>query len=531
MSTAEGPAASDYDVIIIGGGINGAGIARDCGLRGVRSLLLEARDFGSGTSSWSTRLIHGGLRYLEYAEIGLVRESLHERRRLLAQAPHLVQPICLSIPVYRGARRGPLIVRLGMIAYDLLSLGKSLPAHCMLDARQMQEAEPGLAAEGLRGGAQYYDGQITFAERLVLENVIDAAAAGVDVRNYAEVLDIRRDEDGLFHVGYGDAGGFARSRVLVNAAGPWVDSVLAATNQSVSRLMGGTKGSHIVVGRFPGAPRQAIYVEAASDGRPIFIIPWNGQYLIGTTDIRIEGDPGEARASDAEIAYLLDEANRVLPNAGLSIDDIHFTYSGVRPLPFREEGPESAITRRHIIREHGGDLSGLISIIGGKLTTYRSLAEQATDAVCSLLGGRHTGCATRERPLPGGRDFSPTMPVPQVLKAAAPNGDDRLRSIYGSRLARLKVICEEEPSLAKAIDDSGRVLAAEVVFGLREEYARTLTDLLYRRLMVGLAGELDAMLVDRVLDIAAAEAGWDDALKRRQLEDLAALNRRLRRRS
>jgi glycerol-3-phosphate dehydrogenase len=363
--------------------------------------LLEAKDFGSGTSSWSSRLIHGGLRYLEYGEIPLVYESLHERRKLRSIAGHLVQRLRMTIPIYKGGKRGLTIVRLGMMAYDVLSFSKKLPGHDMLTRQELIEAEPGLNAEGLRGGAQYYDAQVTYAERLVLENIIAAADAGATVKNYCPVTSIQLHANGDHQVSYAEVDGrddnVAVAPVIVNAAGPWVDQVLALGDEQVPRLMGGTKGSHIVVGPFAGAPKDAVYVEAKADGRPIFIIPWNAQYLIGTTDIRVDNDPHEVQASDAEIRYLVDETNRVFPRANLHPDNINFAYAGVRPLPYRKKGPESAISRKHIIRKHRGKARGLISIIGGKLTTFRHLAEQTIDIVQKFRGDKVIACRTAEK--------------------------------------------------------------------------------------------------------------------------------------
>lgn len=527
-------ASDNYDLIIIGGGINGAGIARDAGMRGIRTLLLEAGDFGSGTSSWSSRLIHGGLRYLEYAEIGLVRESLRERRLLLEHAPHLVRPLKLTIPIYKGARRGRLLIRLGMLAYDALSFGKTLPSHEMLGRSEVLDVAPALNAEGLVGAATYYDAQVSFAERLVLENVLDARAHGVTARNYARVVSITAREDGWHTVVAESSSGarqMSRARVVINAAGPWVDYVLDCAPVEQPDYMGGTKGSHIIVGEFPGAPTDAFYVEAESDGRPFFILPWNGQVLIGTTDIRIDGNPADAAASDVEIDYLLGETNRVFPDASLSREDIHFVYAGVRPLPRQEDGPESAITRAHIIKRHASPLDGMLSIIGGKLTTYRSLAEEAVDNVCSLLGRKRGHCPTRVSPLPGGSavaDASESAPV--RFASLAESGQNRLASIYGSRMHRLAAICQAEPALARSLGEGGLVLAAEVALAVREEMARTLVDIVHRRLMVGLAADYNTDLVTAIADVAAVEFGWSDADRDAELEALRDYDARLQRR-
>jgi glycerol-3-phosphate dehydrogenase len=516
-----------FDVIIIGGGINGAGIARDAALRGLKVLLLEARDFGSGTSSWSSRLIHGGLRYLEYGEIPLVYESLHERRYLRRLAGHLVKPLRLVIPLYKGGKRPPWMVRMGMIAYDALSVGKSLPGHSMLSAKELEKLAPGIDTIGLKGAASYYDAQVSFAERLVIENVIAAAQAGADVRNYSEVTALRPGKNGLHTLEFSAAGesGSASSTCIVNAAGPWVDQVLSRGVPGSERLMGGTKGSHIVVQPFSGAPADAFYVEAPSDGRPVFIIPWNDQYLIGTTDIRYDGDPADAAASRAEVDYLLATVNDIFPQADLQAKDISFSYAGVRPLPYVQAGPESAITRRHIIHRHKGDARGIWSIIGGKLTTYRNLAEQVVDRIERQLGGVVSNCTTANSPLPGGADPENARQDLDAIGGLPAALVERLLAIYGSRASRLAELCAAEPSLARI--EAGRFIGAEVVLAIREEFARTLIDLMHRRLMLGLSADQGREVAAAVAAKAATELGWSKEEISRQLQLLDAYNQRL----
>lgn len=370
--------ASRYDVVIIGAGINGAGIARDAAMRGLKVLLIEKGEIGAGTTSASTRLIHGGLRYLEHFEFGLVYESLRERETLLRIAPDLVRPLAMAIPIYKRSRRGWLTIRAGMVLYDLLSWGKSLPRHRMLSRAETLERWPGLNPEGLVGSALYFDAQVEFPERLVLANVQSAREFGAEVLTHTRVT-------GLTASGVEFGGQLVEASVIINAAGPWIDLVLAPVNGP--RLIGGTKGSHIIVPVFPGAPANAIYLEARSDGRPIFIIPWNKFYLIGTTDVPFEADPDEVRCEDWEIDYLLSETNLALPGAKLTRDNILQTYSGVRPLPYQSS------TRRHFIREHP-QLSNLLSIVGGKLTTYRSLSEECVDLIFRKLGRNPPPCRT-----------------------------------------------------------------------------------------------------------------------------------------
>jgi len=523
--------SAQYDIVVVGGGINGAGIARDAALRGLRVLLLEKNDFGSGTTSWSSRLIHGGLRYLEYAEIPLVFESLHERRRLRQLAAHLVTRLRLNIPIYKGGRRGKFVIRLGMIAYDLLSIGKKIPRHRMLSRDELVEEEPGLLRDGLVGGAQYFDAQVTFAERLVIENIISAKAAGADVRNYSPVIGINVRKGKVCNLQFldhqsGDEIDVA-APVIINAAGPWVDKVLATVNREMPAFMGGTKGSHIVVGRFDGAPRSAFYIEAHEDGRPFFIIPWNQQFLIGTTDIRYDGDPADVAASDEELDYLLNETNRVFPSARLSRADIHFAYAGVRPLPRRDKGPESAITRKHIIFKHRKDARGLISIIGGKLTTYRNLAEQAVDAAVRFAGLDANDCETRSLPLPGATDLDDARARLEALPGLSPECIERLLGIYGS--CAIEMIESAEVELPVSYLDTDRtVLSAEVAYAIRHELAVSLTDIMHRRLMVGLRADQGVSMAKDIASIAAGIAGWDNAERERQLKNLHDYNSRFR---
>jgi glycerol-3-phosphate dehydrogenase len=521
---------SEYDVVIIGGGINGAGIARDAALRGLTVLLLEQNDFGSGTTSWSSRLIHGGLRYLEYGEIPLVYESLRERRVLQTTAKHLVRKLRINIPVYENSRRGLLLLRAGMIAYDLLSLGNPLPRHRVLDREEFLRNEPGLNPSGLRGGVQYYDAQVPYAERLVIENIIAAESAGAVVRNYSRVTAIEVREGQVKRILYSARKTGAEfavdAKIVVNATGPWVDAVLATMNLSMPRLIGGTKGSHIIVGRFKAAPTDAFYVEAHADGRPLFIIPWNNQYLIGTTDIRYDGDPADASASTAEIEYLLAETNRIFPQANLGTQDIHYAYAGVRPLPRRSAGPESAITRKHIIRRHH-DAKGLWTVIGGKLTTYRSLSEDVVDRIVRKDGLKAGACRTREENLPGAKSLEEAEAELRQFQRLTPQCRERLLGVYGGRVRRILELARDDPRFCATVDPQQTVLAAEVVFSLRCEFATNLIDILHRRTMTGLAADLGASVAQGVAAVAATELGWTDAETQRQLAELRAYNARL----
>lgn len=491
----------DFDLIIIGAGINGAGIARDTAMRGLKVLLLDKGDVGGGTSSWSTRLIHGGLRYLEHGEFGLVRESLNERETLLRIAPHLVRPLPLLFPIYQDARRGRLLLRLGMIAYDLLSFGKSLPGHRMLSREAALASAPGLNKEGLVGAALYHDAQVEFAERLVIENALSAIQYGATVVTYARVESFLFSGEELNGVQFVDELTGSRQQataaLVINAAGPWVDEFLNKTAPT-QRLIGGTKGSHLIVAPFSGAPTTGLYIEAKTDQRPFFIIPWNSHYLIGTTDIRYDGDLDDVRINDREIDYLLSETNSIIPSAKLKRKHILYAYSGIRSLPFTNESDEQKITRRHFIRPHPR-FKNLFSIVGGKLTTYRSLSEETVNLVFNTLGRAAPACLTAQTPIAG--LASQIKSSPMVA---------RLNRIYGAGANAIREMARADTALGEIFDAESGAIAAEVVYAFRNEFARTLTDCLLRRTMVGLNSSLGVGADEAAAVIAVKHLAWSE---------------------
>lgn len=504
-----------FDVIVVGAGVNGCGVARDAAMRGLRVLLLDKGDISSGTTAASTRLIHGGLRYLEHGEVGLVRESLRERETLLRKvAPHLTLALPLLVPVYAGRRRGLLAVRAGMLAYDLLSLSKSLPRHKMVRAKDALRFAPGLEPEGLRGAAVFYDAQVEFAERLAVENALDARARGAVVLTYARAERLLVEGGAVCGVVFRDTLGGAtheaRARVVLNAAGPWVDEVLEGSPVGKERLIGGTKGSHIVVRDVEGMPRAAVYAEASEDGRPFFVVPWDEKFLIGTTDERYAGDLDRVEAEGREVEYLLRETNRLLPSARLTQADVLYTYSGVRPLPRAAEGEEGGITRRHFIKP--SKVRGLFSIVGGKLTTYRALSEGAVDLIFRALGRTPPPCRTADTPLPGAAvenrlrfrcDFVERSTLP-------PKSTVRLLRVYGVRAREVLRLAQSDTELSQVVSEESGTVAAEVVYAFREELAETLADCLMRRTMVGLNGQLGLDALERAANIARKFLGWDD---------------------
>lgn len=519
-----------YDVIVIGAGINGTGIARDAAMRGLKVLLLDKEDISSGTTQWATRLIHGGLRYLQYYEFSLVRESLRDRELLFRIAPHLVRPLGFCVPIYNYMERGPLLIRMGMILYDALSFEKTVGGHSMLSVEKTLEHYPGLNPEGLKGAAFYYDGQSEYAERIAVENAISARDHGATVVTYAKVGRLIIEGGNVTGVEFTDElnGGKyeAHAPVTVNVAGPWVDEVLDSMDRPEDKMVGGTKGSHIVVDPFPGAPDTALYIEAESDGRPYFIVPWNGRYMIGTTDIRYDGDLDKIVADEEEIEYLVEETNRVIPEAGLTREEVLFTYSGVRPLPYQPEGSTSSVTRSHVIYDHAEEepeIGGLISIIGGKLTTFRNLSRETVDEVHNKLHLHAPPSNTGKIPLPGGttEDFEAFAADFKAHSGLTDELSERLIKLYGVRAPEVLALAGDDHSLKMPLTSPASVenglIGAEVIWAFEEEMAETLADVLLRRTMVGYDSHVALDLDEAAAEIAAKHLGWDAERTKREV--------------
>lgn len=511
-----------FDVVVVGGGINGLGVAWDTALRGLRILLVERDDIGSGTSSWSSRLIHGGLKYLEKLDLKLVRESLEEREWLLGAAPHLVRPLRMILPFYSGGKHSPLALEAGMIAYDLLSFDKSVPRHSVWSKNKTLEKAPGLDPEGLYGAAAYYDAQVELAERLCVEVALAARAAGATILNHTSVTDVEvasgsvcgvEVEDGLTGERHS-----VSARMVFNTAGPWVDGVLGGVEDTP--LIGGTKGSHFILDRFPGAPTtDALYYEARSDGRAMMVLPWRGQVMIGSTDERFDGSLDDVSPSENEVSYILDETNAVLPEANLTAKDLLWGYTGVRPLPHTEDDDVADITRRHTFHDHSPRTKGLVSLLGGKLTTFRQVGEEAADLALKHLGRTKRRSATRRLLLPGAGFINPEQ-FSRLLAETSGLGErisGRLIGIYGSR-ARGVAERLTDRALREVLDAESGLTEAEVAFTVEEEFAETLTDILARRTMVGVGPKLPDESVERVAAFAARCAGWTDERTESEVE-------------
>ena len=504
-----------FDLAIIGGGINGAAIARDAALRGMSVLLLEKDDFASGTTSWSTRLIHGGLRYLEHFEFELVRESLVERGRLLENAPHLVDQLPLVLPVFRGGKHAPSKLRAGMYLYDFFSRGDALPNHKWFSRKETGTRWPELTLEGLLGSFRYFDAQAPFPERLVIEQIASAVSFGAVALNYARVTTIDTAGSVVLGVTFIDELSgkthSVRARTVVNVAGPWVDQVLASLDPQPNREIGGTKGSHIFLDPTGAEPSDALYAEAESDGRPFFIIPWNGLTMIGTTDLPYNGNLEDVTATDDEIDYLLREARRLLPALDTSRERVRFTYSGVRPLPYVDASSPGGITRRHFLIDHGPKRQGLYSVIGGKLTTHRSLAEEVVNDVAHEIGNREP-CRTRNLPFPNSPGGGLESLREELMASFGLSGPavERLTSIYGTKARDIAALAATDPALDAPLSEHSLATGAEIVWAFENEMAVGLSDAVVRRAVAAWEADLGRSVAEGAARIGQSHLGWSN---------------------
>lgn len=518
------PPDTVHDVIVIGAGINGLGIARDAAERGLSVALVEQEDICHGVSAWSGRLIHGGLRYLEHYDFRLVRESLRERERLFKVAPHLVRPVSLIMPFYAKNTRPSWLIRIGMLAYDVLSFDKSVPWHKVFSAKEIVKRFSGMERDGLSGAAVFIDGQVEYAERLLVELAVAASDAGAEIRLHEKVTGVVTDGDTVVGVTT-EKNGVTNSiyaRLVINAAGPWVDRVTGQHSGASSspRLIGGSKGSHIIVDPFPGAPKDVVYYESQSDGRLVLVIPWMGRYLIGCTDILFDEEPDSARAETNEIVYLLNETNTLIPGADLTEKDVLYTYSGVRPLPYVPGVKEWKIPRSHIVHDHSSEgFKNFLSIVGGKLTTYRQLAEDATDIAMKRLTGRKGRPVSKDLPFPGARRTINSLRE-KLLQSSGLDSDvlDRLIDIYGERAIEVVRLATERQDLRERFDPNSPAIAAELIFGMDSEFADTLTDLFARRLLLAFHPDHGLDSLDRAAEIVASHRGWEAAEKKKNIE-------------
>ncbi|MEV0155533.1 glycerol-3-phosphate dehydrogenase/oxidase [Micromonospora sp. NPDC050686] len=529
------PETDVVDLVVIGAGINGLATARDAASRGLSVVVVDRGDVGAGTTATSSRLIHGGLKYLERYDFRLVHESIRERHLLFRTAPHLVHDYPMLIPSYAAdSRPGPLI-RLGLAAFDVLAARRGRGRSRGMSVRTIARRWPNLSRDGLRGGVLFHDAQVPWAERLCVELLLDAEKLGARVLTYTTVTGLLVEDGRVLGVRTRDdrtgREAVLRGRLTVNAAGPWIDRILDGQVDS-RRLNGGTKGSHVVIDPFPGAPDTCIFFEAAADRRPIFVFPWQGRFILGSTDLTYEGDLDEVVASDAEIDYLLAETNRLFPTANLTPADVLYTVAGVRPLPYTAGVADNAkISRGHTVLDHSPAHPGLLTVIGGKLTTHRALAEDVTDAALRILGRRGGRCVTRTRPLPGADTADWPAFQAEFRRSAAPltaAQATRLLDIYGVRARAVLDLVRAEPELGAVVDEDSGAVAAELVLAFRVEGAVTLADALLRRTLIGLGPDMAVSTALTCANAVAPQLGWDADRVRAEVAGYHAALRRFR---
>jgi glycerol-3-phosphate dehydrogenase len=496
-SVAQALATPTFDLLVIGGGINGAGIARDAAMRGLKVAVVEQGDFASGTSSKSSKLIHGGLRYLENYEFALVLEASRERDLLRRHlAPHLVQPMPFVFPVFHGDPVGRMRLTAGLWVYDGLSAFRNIARHRSWGRRATVRHEPRLRTEGLRGALHYYDCWTDDA-RLTLETMLAAVAAGAIVCNYVGVVELLRNGERLCGARVEDRlhGGALtiHARQIVNATGPWLDRVRSLDEPAAPPMLRLTKGVHIVVPRERVGNVNAIVLRAPRDGRVMFAIPWEDQVLVGTTDTDYDGDPATVAADADDVRYLLEAVNQCFPAATLLERDVIGAYAGVRPLVKpADAGRPSDTSREEAMFESA---SGLLSLGGGKLTTYRRVSERVVDRVVERLRAddperRFEPCRTGSVPLPGA-DVQPADRAgfgvfAKRVRASLPAGvDDTLArhflSRYGIRAPELLACAAADPAPARRLVPTLPYRRCEVTHAAAAEMATTLDDVLRRR--------------------------------------------------
>jgi glycerol-3-phosphate dehydrogenase len=515
---AEALKRGNFDILVIGGGINGAGIARDASLRGFKTALLEKGDFASGTSSKSSKLIHGGLRYLEQLEFKLVYEACRERRILLKIAPHIVKPIRFIIPIYKDDSKGPFLIKCGMVLYDLLASFRNVKPHKMISREEVLSLEPNLKRDGLLKGALYYDCYMNDS-RLCLENILSAAQSGAVCVNYIKVVGFIKEGLKIKAVKVRDMISNetfeVRARLFINASGVWADEVSRYTGAKTN-FVRPTKGVHLII---PALTKgNAILTFTHADRRALFVIPSSAWTIIGTTDTDYGDSCDEVRADREDVNYLLKEINRLFPDLNINSGTVINTYSGLRPLVNTGVASASKVTREHKIYE---DDSGIITVIGGKYTTYRHMAQEVVDKALRYFPQRRpVVCKSADIPLFGGdiaqiEDFARSILPAFEGSGISPVSATHLINAYGSRWEDVFEIAKED-NLLERICEHNPHIRAEVVYAFRKELAASISDFMMRRTWIGYSSCRGKDCLGVLSEIMKKYLGFDEDRLRKQ---------------
>lgn len=508
--------SEEFDMIVVGGGITGCGIARDAAVRGLRVVLLEMNDFGSGTSSRSSRLIHGGVRYLEHGYLHLVFEASAERRRLLRLAPHLVRPLKFTWPVYKGARVPLWKLVAGLTLYDLLALLRNVGRHRVLSAGWMKREQPAVLSDGLVGGATYYDAA-TDDTRLTLAVALDARDRGALMLNHSKVERLIIEHDVATGVEARDVLTGAtmsfRAPMIVNATGPWSDGVRALEGAPGRASVHGSKGVHIAVPRGRIGNRGAFTLLSPKDGRVMFVLPGETQTIIGTTETFTSSRPDVVRASEADIAYLLDAANHFFPRAKLDRDDVVSAWAGIRPLAASDDKDPGSASREHTIQVTA---AGVVTITGGKLTTFRIMAAQTVDralrhAKLPFVPSKTADLAIGWNAPRPRRDVAALSMGISAAMRERPNDDRIPRMVirYGARWRDALSAIDRTDADTERIHPEHSYRFGDLRYACEQEMARTLGDLLIRRTHLAFERRDSAVaLAPRIAEYVAPMLGW-----------------------
>jgi len=499
-----------FDVLVVGGGIYGAWTAYDAAQRGLSVALIERDDWAGATSSSSSKLIHGGLRYLEHYDFALVRDALVERRCLFRLAPHLVRPLPFVMPVWKGPRASMLMLSAGLTLYDWLGgRGQPVPWHRRYSAKALLKQFPYVDPDRLLGGFGYGDCQEDDA-RLTLTVVAAAQGAGAIVANRLAALQLLEHDGTVIgarvHDRLADEFFELRARVTVNAAGPWAPQLLGTAAPRVKRV----KGIHIVVPAIPGC--DSAFLLTARDGRVFFVIPWHGRTLIGTTEQEVD-DPDRIDATDDEVRYLLAGVHNGLPGINWTFDDVLARYAGVRTLQAEEAENLAAVTREFTVLE---PRRGVLMPLGGKFTTARCDAIEIVDRVEQQLGRALTPSRTAREPLPGApaEEFErwQSAMIPLLKQRGVDEACARALTLrYGTRIGRIAELIEEEPRWAQRLSPSTTLVVAEAILAIRDEMALSLEDVIRRRVPLALLERLDGFKIKELADLLASHLGRDSA--------------------
>lgn len=510
-------ADDSFDLLVVGGGIFGAWVAYDASLRGMKVAVIERDDWAAGTSSASSKLIHGGLRYLEQARFGLVRKALLERGRLFRLGPHRIRPVRFLLPIYDDTRVAAWKLRLGLWAYDRLAgRNRQVETSRRLDAEGVRREYPFLARSGLKSGFTYCDAQTDDA-RLTLELVDGAVANGAVALNRARATE-------LLVLGSAVAGARVedtetgeavrvRAAVTANCAGPWGQSLVETALPSSSKLVRCSKGVHLVLPPLPST--DGLLLLTRRHGGVVFMIPWYGKTLVGTTDTDFTGNPDRLRLESDEIEYLLEQANGVVDGAAWTERDVISGFAGLRALPVTPDGSPSSVSRELAIEE---PLSSLVMPVGGKITSARIDAARVVDRIADRLGRSVAPCTTGLRPFP----WSPAEPYRRWLRATLAQGlelgldEETVESCqqrYGVRVTHLFKLVADAPELARRIDAEIPGCLAEALFAVKHEMAMSLEDVVRRRMPLALVARTSQVDLFRVADLIGSLLGWTDERK------------------